>query len=99
MLVDVLQHLSRGTAVTVEPHRTLLTTQEAADILGITRPTLVRLLEAGEIPYTAPGRHRRVELAHILTYQSDLQKHRTSALAEMGTTDSGPTDSGFVSTR
>ncbi|PXW31803.1 UNVERIFIED_CONTAM: excisionase family DNA binding protein [Williamsia faeni] len=99
VLVDVLQHLSRGTAVTVEPHRTLLTTQEAADILGVTRPTLVRLLEAGEIPFTAPGRHRRVELTHVLAYQRDLQGRRTSALKELGTTESGSSGSGFVSTR
>ncbi|HEY9312145.1 helix-turn-helix domain-containing protein [Williamsia sp.] len=99
VLADVLEHLSRGTAVIVEPHRTLLTTQEAADILGITRPTFVRLLEDGEIPFTAPRRHRRVELTDILAYQRDLQERRTSALSELGTTESGSTGAGFVSTR
>lgn len=49
-------------AITVAPTHTVLTTSEAADLLGISRPTLVRLLEAGEIPYEQPGRHRRVRL-------------------------------------
>ncbi|ABG96224.1 possible excisionase [Rhodococcus jostii RHA1] len=44
LLVDAVTALDRGQAVTVEPHRTVLTTQEAAELLGITRPTLVRLL-------------------------------------------------------
>src|SRR5262245_4233015 len=60
LLRDVLAALSQGMAITVAPVHTVLTTSQAADLLGISRPTLVRLLEAGEIPYEQPARHRRV---------------------------------------
>ncbi len=56
ILADAAAALADGQAVTVEPHRTVLTTSEAAELLGISRPTFVRLLESGKIPYTSPGR-------------------------------------------
>src|SRR5699024_9108577 len=68
VLEDAVSALVRGQTVTVEPERSTLTTQEAARRLGISRPTLVRLLEQGKIPYTKPGRHRRVELADVLAF-------------------------------
>lgn len=83
VLIDAVTALSRGNAVTVEPHRTVLTTQEAAELLGITRPTLVRLLDAGKIPFTTPGRHRRVELADVLAYRENLRVARRVALEAM----------------
>ncbi|UOT04941.1 excisionase family DNA-binding protein [Rhodococcus opacus] len=54
----------------------MLTTQEAAELLGITRPTLVRLLEAGKISYSSPGRHRRVELADVLAFRQHERARR-----------------------
>jgi excisionase family DNA binding protein len=62
---------------------TTLTTSQAAHILGISRPTLVRLLESGEIPYEQPARHRRVRLADILAYQQRARRARATALDEM----------------
>ncbi|MFC9763472.1 helix-turn-helix domain-containing protein [Rhodococcus jostii] len=102
LLVDAVAALDRGQAVTVEPHRTMLTTQEAADLLGITRPTLVRLLEAGKIPYTSPGRHRRVELADVLAFQQGERARRAQVFEEMAheePPDPGDAADGFVSTR
>ncbi|MGC5258930.1 helix-turn-helix domain-containing protein [Gordonia sp. DT218] len=100
ILQTVLTNLTQGTAVTVEPHRTLLTTQEAADILGITRPTLVRLLTDNEIPYTTPGRHRRVHLADVLAYQQRMRTQRADALTELAASDPGSSDTGgFITTR
>src|SRR5215813_10306788 len=68
-LREVVYAMAQGQAITIAPHDTILTTQEAADLLGVSRPTLVRLLEAGKIPFTKPGRHRRVLLADMIEYQ------------------------------
>jgi excisionase family DNA binding protein len=69
--------------VTIAPHNAMLTTQEAADFLGISRPTLVRLLTDGEIPFELRGRHRRVMLAHLLDYQDRSRTDRRAALDGM----------------
>lgn len=75
--------LSQGQAVTVEPRRVVLSTQEAADILGVSRPTLIKLLESGDIPFTKPNRHRRLLLANVLTYQQQVHTQRSTILSEM----------------
>ena len=83
LLADAVAALEQGQAVTVEPLRTVLTTQEAADVLGITRPTLVRLLESGKVPFTTPGRHRRVQLADVLAFQQRERVRRGRVLDQM----------------
>ena len=55
ILREVVEALAQGLAITIAPHQMVLSTSEAADILGVSRPTLVRLLEAGEIPFDQPG--------------------------------------------
>jgi excisionase family DNA binding protein len=79
----VLRAMSDGLAITIAPRHTVLTTTEAADLLGISRPTLVRLLESGEIPFEQPARHRRVRLADVLAYQARSRRARAAALDEM----------------
>ncbi|WP_078285642.1 helix-turn-helix domain-containing protein [Mycobacteroides chelonae] len=83
VLAQVLTALSAGQAVTLDSLRTLLSTQEAANLLGISRPTLVKLLESGEIPFTKPGRHRRVQLQHLLDFQRLQRERRSEELATM----------------
>lgn len=61
----------------------MLTTQEAADLLNISRPTVVRLLTDGEIPYTMRGRHRRVLLRDVLDYRERTRREQRQALDEM----------------
>jgi excisionase family DNA binding protein len=84
---EVLQHvvlaMARGQAVTIAPHHQQLTTQEAADILAVSRPTLVKMLDDGLIPYTQPGRHRRVLLRDVLAYQEQRRVSRRAALDEL----------------
>ena len=60
-----------------------MTTQQAADFLGISRPTLVRLLEAGDIAFDKPGRHRRVRLEDLVAYQANFRAERRAALREL----------------
>jgi excisionase family DNA binding protein len=83
VLVDVVDALSQGLAITIAPHNTMLTTQEAADLLGISRPTLVRLLQDGEIPYSMRGRHRRVLLNDVLAYRERARSERRQTLDAM----------------
>lgn len=91
-LRDVVRAMAEGQAITIAPHNTVMTTQEAADLLNMSRPTLVRLLEAGEIPFTQPGRHRRVDLADVLAYQQRLRETRRETLNTM-TRDAAEDDS------
>lgn len=90
-------------AVTIAGSDTVLTTQEAAELLGISRPTFVRLLEGGDIPYTKPNRHRRVLLEDVLAYQRRLAEVRRSALdamaGEAAEGDSYRSVNGFIATR
>lgn len=83
ILREVVDTLSEGLAITIAPHNTMLTTQEAADLLNISRPTMVRLLTDGEIPYTMRGRHRRVLLRDVLDYRERTRRERRQALDEM----------------
>lgn len=83
VLVQVTAALSAGQGVSVMPTDTQLTTQQAADYLGISRPTLVRLLEDGEIPFRKVGRHRRVMLLDLREYDEHSRVDRRAALDEI----------------
>jgi excisionase family DNA binding protein len=83
VLREVVAALSQGLAITVAPHQTVLSTSEAAHLLGVSRPTLVRLLESGEMPFDKPGRHRRVRLADVLAYQERSRRRRAVLLDQM----------------
>lgn len=85
VLVKVVESMGAGKAITVAPLDQRLTTQETADFLGISRPTLVKLLEQGEIPYDRPaaGRHRRVRLSDVLDYQMRKRQERRTTLDQM----------------
>lgn len=99
----VVAAMAQGQAVAVVPRDTILTTQGAADLLGVSRPTLVRLLEEGQIPFTTPGRHRRIALADLTAYQDRVRAHRRVVLDEMArdaaADDAYTPATGFVSTR
>jgi excisionase family DNA binding protein len=83
ILADVVDAMLHGQAVTIVPSSQRLTTQEAADLLGISRPTLIKLLETGEIPFETPGRHRRIRLVDLLAYQSDRRTDRRDTLRQL----------------
>ncbi|MCC6944144.1 MAG: helix-turn-helix domain-containing protein [Thermomicrobiales bacterium] len=65
------------------PKRALLTTQQAADYLGVSRPYLIKLLEEGKLPFSTTGTHRRILFEQLADYQASLDKLRDEALEEM----------------
>jgi len=83
VLRNIVEAMAGGQAVTIAPVHQRLTTQEAAEVLGISRPTLVKLLESGEIPFERPGRHRRVKLVDVLTYRDQVSAQRRESLDRM----------------
>ena len=83
LLLEVLRQTSQGKAVSIAPVAQEITTQKAADILGISRPTLNKLLEEGKIPFTRPSRHRRLLLRDVLKYREEVRQARRKALIEL----------------
>lgn len=80
LLARILAHMAAGQGVSVVPSHAELTTQEAADMLNVSRPFLIGLLDAAEIDYRKVGKHRRVRAASLLDYmRSDDQRRRDSA--------------------
>jgi excisionase family DNA binding protein len=79
----VVLAMARGQAVTIAPQHQQLTTQEAADILGVSRPTVVKMLNDGLIAYAQPGRHRRVFLHDVLALHQQRRADRKAALHQL----------------
>jgi len=80
LLREVLSHLANGDAVAVVPTPAELTTHQAAAILGVSRPFLIKTLDAGHLKVRKVGTHRRIALADLIAYRDAMDERRHSAL-------------------
>jgi excisionase family DNA binding protein len=87
MLVELLAQMANGNAVTLLPVHARLTTQQAADLLNVSRPFLVKLLESGAIPYEMVGTHRRVRAEDVFAFRKAQERTSRRALAELAALD------------
>jgi excisionase family DNA binding protein len=83
VLERVAEVLARSDAITVVPVGKELTTQQAADLLNVSRQYVVRLLDEGRIPYAKTGKHRRLHIDHVLAYRQRRDKERRAKLDEL----------------
>ena len=89
LLVRILDEMARGNAVTLIPVHAELTTQEAADMLHISRPSLIQLLDEGKMEYRRIGTHRRVRFDALMKYKRKADAARRAVLAELAAYDQG----------
>lgn len=80
LLASILQNMAKGKSISVIPSDSEISTQQAADMLTISRPHLVKLLEAKAIPYRKVGSHRRILLQDVMEYENKLKKEREKQL-------------------
>ena len=83
VLERVAEVMSQGDSITVVPVGRQLTSQQAANLLNVSRQYLVRLLDEGRIPFTRTGKHRRVRIEDVLAFKKNRDRERKVALDEL----------------
>ncbi len=87
LLAKILKVTSQGKSISIVPIATEMTTQAAADILGCSRPHLVKLLEEGEIEHTKIGKHRRVKFEDVMAYKKRMKAKQQELLIKIMSAD------------
>jgi excisionase family DNA binding protein len=80
LLHDIVSLMADGKSITLIPSDSEVSTQEAAELLNVSRPHIVKLLERGEIPYKKVGSHRRILLKDLMRYDDKVKKKRAKQL-------------------
>ncbi len=83
LLMDILNQMAQGNAVTIIPVHAELTTQEAAEILNVSRPFVIKLIDEGQLPCKKVGTHRRILLSDLLGYKQKIDADRSKTLDEL----------------
>ena len=87
ILGEILKAMSKGKPFSLVPVATEVTTQKAAEILGCSRPHLVKLLEEGDIEYTKVGKHRRIKFEDVMNYKKELKQRQKKHIIDMMKSD------------
>ncbi len=85
--MTLLRYVGSGRAVTIVPTEEMLTTQQAADLLNVSRPHLIKLLEMKSIPHSMAGRHRRIRAQDLFDYKRNRDSERAKALNDLAEMD------------
>lgn len=87
LLEEILKNMSQGKIISIVPVATEVTTQKAAEILGCSRPHLIKILEEGKIPYTKVGRHRRIMLEEVVSYKRKMKEEQKQHIIDIMNAD------------
>ena len=81
--MDILEAMAAGRGVTIIPENAELTTVEAADVLNVSRPFIIKLLDEGAIPHRKVGKHRRIRMDDVMNYKAKIDAEREAALDQL----------------
>jgi excisionase family DNA binding protein len=87
LLIEILRQMADGNAVSVTPMKPEITTQQAAELLNVSRPFVVGLVDKGALPARMVGNQRRLPLSDVLAYRTETRAKRRSALEELSALD------------
>lgn len=87
LLGDILKAMGEGKPISIVPVATEVTTQKAAEVLGCSRPHLVKLLEEGKIEYTKVGKHRRIKFEDVMKYKQYMKEEQKKHLIDIMNAD------------
>lgn len=83
LLADILKKMSQGKPISIVPVATEVTTQAAAEMLGCSRPHIVKLLETGKMPFTKVGKHRRIKYEDIISYKKEMKAEQARLISQI----------------
>ncbi len=83
LLMDILEAMAAGQGVTIIPENAELTTVQAADLLNVSRPFLIKLLDEGTIPHRKVGKHRRIRMEDVMAYKMAIDEERMVVLDQL----------------
>jgi excisionase family DNA binding protein len=94
LLMDILEAMAAGRGVTIIPENAELTTVQAANLLNVSRPFLIKLLDEKVIPHRLVGRHRRVLMDDVMAYKGNIDREREAVLDQLAA-DAQAHDTGY----
>jgi excisionase family DNA binding protein len=95
LLMDILEAMAAGQGISLIPENAELTTVQAADVLNVSRPYLIKLLEDNAIPHRKVGKHRRIRMEDVMAYKMRIDREREAVLDQLAT-EAQQTDMGYA---